>query len=211
MLLAPEVAGKYRPLSDLGLFAAVRDGDRDAAVFLVFHRYGDVLLRLAEQYADRGCRDRLVAELVSELYCYLDRAGWEKALPREAEKARGYLYTVERNLLHRMRMRDFNVHGRCTTVAVEEAEGGDSRWMSTDNPEKRTEERDYVERMLASLSETRRFILCKKHIEGYRSAEVAEMLPAFWDSIGKAHPVATPTGAYVDNIVSRTTRQLRGA
>lgn len=223
MLLAPEVAGKYRPMSDPELFSAVRAGDTDAAVFLVFHRYGGVLVRLAGQYADCGCRDRLLAELVSELYCHLDRVGWDKALPREAEKVCGYLYVLERNLLQKMRMRDFGVHGGCTTVTMEFADGcpsdGDgpaaprlpeyARLLSPDNPAQRTEEKDYVERMLACLSETRRFALCKRYMEGYRSAEVAEMLPGFWDSIGMTHPVDVPTGAYVDNMVSRAARQLR--
>ena len=204
MLLNNEEARKYRPMSDLNLFAAARAGDRNAAVFLVFHRYGDVLLRLSEQYADRGCRERLLSELVSELYCYLDRIGWEKALPRNAEKVRGYLYTIERNLLHRMRMRDFGVHGKCTTVSTDAFQAFDNSRVAPDNPAQQVEEKDYVERMLASLSATRRFALCKKYMEGYKSTEVAEMLPDFWDSIGQVHPVAIPTGAYVDNIVAPT-------
>lgn len=208
-LLDAVTAGKYRVMSDVNIFAAVRRGDRDAAVFLVFHRYGDVLLRLVELYADPECRDRLLSELVSELYCYLDRVGWEKSLPREAGKVRGYLFIVERNLLHKMRMRDFNVRGGSPTVSVEDVQDFANRQTSADVPDKRTEEKDYVERVLASLSATRRFLLCKRYMEGYMSSEVAEMLPAFWDSIGEKYPVDKPTPAYVDNIVSRTTRGIR--
>lgn len=204
MLLDANVASRYRPLSDSDLFSAVRSGDHDAAVFLVFHRYGVVLLRLAERYADRDCRDRLVAELVSELYCYLHQVGWTKALPRDVEKVRGYLYVIERNLLQKMRMRDYGVHGSCTTVTMDFV--GE---IPSEDPAWHTEEKDYVERMLECLSATRRFALCKRYVEGYKSAEVAEMLPAFWDSIGETHPVPVPTGAYVDNMVSRATRQIR--
>lgn len=209
MLLDPKTAQKYRPMSDLGIFAAVRRGDSDAAVFLVFHRYGDVLTTLVAQYADRDCRDRLLSELVSELYCHLAAKGWEKALPDDVAKVRGYLYTVERNLLLRMRMRDFNYHARCTTVSVDEVPGFEGLRISQDNPAQQVEDKDYVERMLATLSATRRFILCKKHIEGYQSAEVAAMLPAFWDTIGEKHIVDAPTQEYVDNIMSRTTRKIR--
>lgn len=209
MLLDPETARMYRPMSDLNIFAAVRHGDRDAAVFLVFHRYGNVLTTLVRQYADSDCRDRLLSELVSELYCHLDRAGWEKSLPDDAAKVRGYLYAVERNLLLRMRMRDFNMHGGCTTVSVDEATGLANRSVSPDNPAKSVEDKDYVDRLLATLSATRRFILCKKHLEGYKSAEVAAMLPAYWESIGEKHKVDAPSQEYVDNVVSRTTRQLK--
>ena len=209
MLLDLKTAQRYRPMSDLNIFAAVRGGDRDAAVFLVFHRYGDVLTTLVAQYADRDCHERLLSELVSELYCYLADRGWEKSLPDDVAKVRGYLYIVERNLLLRMRMRDWGVHGRCTTVSVDEVPGFEGRSTSSDDPARRVEEQDYVERLLATLSETRRFILCKKHLEGYKSAEVAAMLPAFWDSIGEKHNVDAPTQEYVDNVVSRTARQLR--
>ena len=216
-MLAPSESRNYRAMSDEVLCNAVRDGDRRAGVFLVFHRNGKVLMALVDRYAEGDCRERLLSELVSEVYCYFERYGWDKALPRDMEKMANYLYRVERNVLVKMRKRDFNERGLCRHVSIENMFEDDDDYESraaayldiTDDPFERAEAKDYVERLLAGLSDTRRFVLSKRHAEGFPSAEVAEMLPAFWDSIGISHPVNMPTGAYVDNIVCRATKELR--
>ena len=204
MLLAPREADKYRPMSNQELCHAVRNGDRRAGAFLVFHRYGSVLIRLTERFADRECRDRLLSELVSEVYCHFEQSGWGKALARESDKEAAYLYVIEKNVLLRMQRRDFVLSGG-GSVGTEEME----RCLPPEEPERKADASDYVEKLLAGLSATRQFVMRKRHMEGYCSAEVAEMLPGFWNSIGEQHPVKMPTQAYVDNIVSRTTRQLK--
>lgn len=208
VLLAPREAERYRGMTDEALCQAAREGDSQAAVFLVFHRNGSVLLKLVDRYAEGDCRERLLSELVSDVYFHFDRYGWEKAVPREVQKMRAYLYSVERHLLEKLRRKDFNERGACRNYSIDVMfEDGYSQ--PRDDPFSREEARDYVERLLSGLSETRRFVISKRYAEGYKSAEVARMLPAFWDSAGVHHPVESPTGAYVDNIVSRTARQLR--
>ena len=207
-LLTPGEADRYRSLSDSSLCEAVRKGDHKAALFLVFHRYGLTLSHLVDRFAAPECNGRLLSEMVSEIFVHFDRNGWHTLIPYSIDKFPNHLYVIERNLILRLRKRDFNVHGRSSMFTSDNYAEYVDRYLPADDPIGRVDNRNQVDYLLTQLSATRRFVLRKRRLEGYKSAEVAAMLPDFWDSIGQQHPVPMPTGAYVDNQLSRATRQL---
>lgn len=199
-VLAPAAAGRYRSLTDEQLLNRVAAGDESAGAFLVFHRHGDSLTKLAAQHAERGCTDALLSELVSEVYTHFAQHGWARLLPTTIGNVGGYLYVVERNLLRMLARSNFrHMQGELDTAAA--SDGGAAGMEGY-------EAADQMERAMARLSATRRFVLGKRMMEGYGSKEVADMLPDFWRSIGMCQKTA-PTHAYVDNLVCAARKELR--
>lgn len=197
-VLAPAVAQRYRELSDARLLEQVASGDDSAGVYLVFHRYGDSLQRLAAAYSERGCYDDLLSELVSDVYAHFATRGWARLLPQCIDRVGGYLYVTERNLVFQMIRRN-NSH-KVESIPMN---GEQSTTAEMDGLEMEFD----MEQMIGRLSATRRFVLNKRLVEGYGSKEVAAMLPDFWRSIGENHKAA-PTHAYVDNQVSAARKDL---
>lgn len=201
-VLSKAAAQRYVGMTDGQILDLIAAGDDSAGMFLVFHRYGSGLQQLSSLYAEPGCCDDLLGELVSETYIHFATRGWARLLPREIGNVGGYLYVLERNLLRQLVRRDY----RHLTVNEEADASAGCHGGGIDG----YEAADQVERGMARLSATRRFVLGKRLVEGYGSKEVAAMLPEFWRSIGESHAMV-PTFAYVDNMVSAARRDLRSA
>lgn len=200
-VLAPSVAQRYREVSDARLLGMVAQGDDEAGVFLVFYRYGDSLQRLAAAYAEQGCYDELLSELVSDVYAHFATRGWQRLLPQTVSSVGGYLYVVERNMVLQMIRRNKSRRESCLSETGELLTTADM-----DGLESGLE----MEQLMGRMSATRRFVLNKRLVEGYGSKEVAAMLPDFWRSIGEKHNAA-PTHAYVDNQVCAARKALERA